>query len=264
MEKSFPPDSYHAGCSVCGRAQYFARQAYAIRETYRCIDCHASLREREQASAILDCYAPTGTTSLAELVKLPSFASLQIYEPGTSGALRSVLQQLPFYRQSDYFVPEEREKQTPQVPHQDLQALDYPDQSFDLVLTSDILEHVRHPHRALWEIARVLKPGGRHIFTVPLQDPMPPESISRVDVSDAVDRHLLPPHYHGDGKGGRSLVYTDFGADIADLAYSAGLATRYRRGMTTSATANAAITLISTRMPVSVRAAQHPLQSLPD
>jgi SAM-dependent methyltransferase len=41
-----------------------------------------------------------------------------------------------------------------------LEALEFPDDRFDNVLCSQVLEHVREPVRALQEIARVLRPGG--------------------------------------------------------------------------------------------------------
>ena len=46
-----------------------------------------------------------------------------------------------------------------------IEALDLPDASFDVVLCTQVLEHVRHPQRALAEIARVLKPGGHLLLT---------------------------------------------------------------------------------------------------
>jgi SAM-dependent methyltransferase len=44
-----------------------------------------------------------------------------------------------------------------------LEALDFPDESFDLVLCTQVLEHVRFPEQSLAEIGRVLRPGG-HAF----------------------------------------------------------------------------------------------------
>lgn len=41
-----------------------------------------------------------------------------------------------------------------------IEELDLPDASFDVVLCTQVLEHVRRPQRALEEITRVLKPGG--------------------------------------------------------------------------------------------------------
>ena len=52
----------------------------------------------------------------------------------------------------------------------DMQAIPFPDSSFDTVIHHNVLEHVPNDHKALTEIARVLKPGGRTILTVPLID----------------------------------------------------------------------------------------------
>lgn len=46
-------------------------------------------------------------------------------------------------------------------------AMPFPDASFDLVLATDIIEHVDDDVLALAEVARVLSPGGRVLVTVP-------------------------------------------------------------------------------------------------
>ncbi|MCF7799633.1 class I SAM-dependent methyltransferase [Candidatus Babeliales bacterium] len=45
--------------------------------------------------------------------------------------------------------------------------LDYPDNYFDIVVTFDVLEHIKNDKKAVQEIYRVLKPNGKFIFTVP-------------------------------------------------------------------------------------------------
>lgn len=47
------------------------------------------------------------------------------------------------------------------------EALPYPDNFFDLVLSHEVLEHVQDDGAAAAEIARVLRPGGRAIIFVP-------------------------------------------------------------------------------------------------
>jgi SAM-dependent methyltransferase len=47
------------------------------------------------------------------------------------------------------------------------ESLPFPDQSFDVVLSTQVLEHLPDPERALREAVRVLKRGGRMILTVP-------------------------------------------------------------------------------------------------
>lgn len=49
----------------------------------------------------------------------------------------------------------------------DVTAINYPDESFDLVICNHVLEHVPDDRRALKELLRVLKPGGRAILQTP-------------------------------------------------------------------------------------------------
>lgn len=49
----------------------------------------------------------------------------------------------------------------------DVTALEYPDGFFDAVVAFDLLEHVEDDSKAVAEILRVLKQGGRFVFTVP-------------------------------------------------------------------------------------------------
>jgi SAM-dependent methyltransferase len=49
----------------------------------------------------------------------------------------------------------------------DLYHLPFPDQSFDLVFSDSVIEHLEHPDRALTELRRVLKSGGSLVISVP-------------------------------------------------------------------------------------------------
>lgn len=50
----------------------------------------------------------------------------------------------------------------------DIVAIPVPDRSFDVVLCTEVLEHVPEPIAAVQEMARILRPGGRLILTAPL------------------------------------------------------------------------------------------------
>jgi FkbM family methyltransferase len=63
----------------------------------------------------------------------------------------------------------------------DITALPIPDGSFDVVLCTEVLEHVPEPIAALREMARVLRPGGKLIVTAPLGSGL----------------HQLPFHFYG-------------------------------------------------------------------
>jgi len=49
----------------------------------------------------------------------------------------------------------------------DLTALPFPDAAFDVVIASEVLEHIPDDAAAIAEIARVVRPGGRVAVTVP-------------------------------------------------------------------------------------------------
>lgn len=59
------------------------------------------------------------------------------------------------------------EKGLGQVRQGDIRSLPFDDHSFDLVLATDIVEHVDEDALAISEILRVTRPGGYVLFTVP-------------------------------------------------------------------------------------------------
>jgi len=48
-----------------------------------------------------------------------------------------------------------------------IDALPFPDSTFDVVTSSWVLEHLANPRECMAEVARVLRPGGRFIFITP-------------------------------------------------------------------------------------------------
>lgn len=49
----------------------------------------------------------------------------------------------------------------------DVQDIEHEDASFDTVISCETIEHVPNPRRAVGELARVLRPGGRLFLTTP-------------------------------------------------------------------------------------------------
>jgi SAM-dependent methyltransferase len=113
---------------------------------------------------------------------------------------------------------------------EDLEDLSFGDETVDLHITGDVLEHVYRPDRVFREIARTLKPGGMHIFTTPLVNGDRPSQIAASRGEDGRINHLLPPDYHGDpvsGDESGALVTFRWGYDICDIVYrTSGLCTR--------------------------------------
>lgn len=52
----------------------------------------------------------------------------------------------------------------------DLENLPFKDNSLDLIMVFDVIEHLTHPEKGFSEIARTLKPGGRLLLHIPIKD----------------------------------------------------------------------------------------------
>lgn len=239
--------SYRGDCAVCGCRARFLHTRSSIRESYSCPECRASLRYREQAQVIIDLLAKDNSRSIAELVNEDTFRQLTIYEPGISGPFRRYFSSLPNYRNSFYWSDIPPGEYRDGVQCQDIMNLTFEDSTFDLVITSDIFEHVRKPLAGFAELRRVLKANGVHVFSIPVFHPMPPNTHSRVDTSGPTDVFLDPPRYHGDGAGGKSLVYNDFGEDLVVKLSEIGLKTHVVSAQNSQETLQSMLTLYSVK-----------------
>jgi SAM-dependent methyltransferase len=89
----------------------------------------------------------------------------------------------------------------------DLQDIDLPVASFDVVLTAHVLEHVPDTDRALAGLRRTLAPGGRLVLQVPVQE--------------GVTIEPRAPEYHQDN----TKVFWRFGFDLAERLRRHGFVT---------------------------------------
>jgi SAM-dependent methyltransferase len=55
----------------------------------------------------------------------------------------------------------------------DAEALPFADASFDVVVWSEVIEHLMRPELAVWEVSRVLRPGGHLVMTTNNASEMP-------------------------------------------------------------------------------------------
>ncbi len=146
-----------------------------------------------------------------------------VYELSSRGALcRYLRRTFPRLTVSELFddVPPGAYKDGVQC--QDVQRLTYASDSFDLVTSTEVFEHVPDDAAAFREVRRVMRDHGWLVFTVPI-DPAAP-TLERAVLRDGAVVHLTTPEYHGDRLRGRGkvLAYRTYGLDIADRLHAAG------------------------------------------
>ncbi len=190
------------------------------REGSKCEYCCSSLRDRQLAETIINAINTKEGTNFSSLNKLcvaPIARKLMIAEINSVGNLHQFLRDMPELYYSEFG------SEFPEVPSEDLTSLSYVDSTFDLVLTSETLEHVPDVELALKEIYRVLKPGGMHIFTVPV---VWDKSLTRrrASIQEGQLVHHLSPSYHGSPQGEKPdfLVFYEFGADFVEQCQKVG------------------------------------------
>ena len=215
---------FHAPrCAVCGSSHVLIPQPDCnYREAFVCRNCFSLARMEALGRVVLKRIAGNGKQSLPEAIGIAS--ALNVYEIGNVGPIQEFFAKTSHFVRSEYFDDIPCGEPGPSgVRCEDVTRLTFADDSFDLVISQDVFEHISDPAKGFSEVARVLRPGGAHIFTVP-QDLRLAESITRARLHDGKIDHILPPEFHGDPiRPEGALVFTDFGADIAAMVAEAGM-----------------------------------------
>jgi SAM-dependent methyltransferase len=185
-------------CRCCGKFTIFLQFSEG-EEFCFCISCRANLRYEMLAEYIRSRYA--------------HIEALNVLELDPDSPLQRILREAKTYVRT-YFDPGVaiNTKRADGALMADITSLQFPNEFFDIIVSSEVLEHVPDLYAAFNEIHRVLRPGGVHIFTVP-----PAKATKKLAVIENGEiKHLvLPPEYHGDplGKGG-ILAYWHLGPDF--------------------------------------------------
>jgi len=203
--------SHQGTCDICEDKVTFTAQHSYFRDHLLCSACGSIPRER----------------ALMRVIKqfFPNYAELRIHEssPVGRGVSKRLADECPSYSSS--FLLEN--VALGQVDTQsgrrceDLERLTFDDEQFDLLVTQDVVEHVFDPNAAFREIGRVLKPGGAHIFTVPLVNGTKASERRANRTSPGEIEHYMDPDYHGDPTSpDGALVTMNWGFDIASSIIS--------------------------------------------
>jgi SAM-dependent methyltransferase len=194
VKRSSPPWAEDAPdaqviCTICGwSGEKFGGTAHS--ESATCPRCGSIARDR----FLVHCFAE----------RMPYRPGLRVLEtsPRLGEVYRAAMGGWFHYTSSDF--DERAHRGAVRI---DLQEIDLPDGSLDVILTPHVLEHVPDTDRALREIHRVLAPGGWMFLQVPvLQGRTAPPS---------------EPEFHGDN----TPVFWRFGFDLTERLRAQGFDT---------------------------------------
>ena len=112
--------------------------------------------------------------------------------------------------------------------HESATELSFENESLDAYLSFECLEHIPDFKKAFSETSRVLKKGGKFMWSVPFV-PMEYENIIRAFVDDNGQiHHVLEPEYHGDPVSDKGILcFTHFGWQMLDQVKEAGFDKAY-------------------------------------
>ena len=113
------------------------------------------------------------------------------------------------------------------IRNETLCNLQFPTESFDIVVSLDVLEHIPDYRAAFLECCRVLKKGGRLLWSVPFI-PDSENNIICAEIKDGKVHHNMPPQYHGDPLSNKGILcFTYFGWEMLEEMHSAGFTDVY-------------------------------------
>lgn len=190
-------------CPCCDKPADFLAVNPWLRDHFVCLRCKSIPRQRA-LMMVLD-------------RRYPNWRDLAIHEssPTGGGASARIRAECKGYVSSQYHPDAKFGQMVGDSQNEDLEAQTFADESFDLVITQDVLEHVYRPAVAFAEIARTLKPGGAHVFTVPIVNKHRPSQPWATRNADGSPNFLHWPEYHGNPVDARGAPVTfQWGYDI--------------------------------------------------
>lgn len=187
------------------------------RESNFCPKCGNSSRTRTLAQALMQQIQYKGIENFSQWINKTNNEKLKIAEINACGKLHKFLSKNKNIAYSEY--PSSRLitriiNTLRNILKEDITQLTYPDNLFDIVLHSEVLEHVPDIDKAITECRRILKPKGICIFTIPILNNRKTKKCANINMLTGEIKYLKSPSYHGLDKRNDNLVWWEFGSDI--------------------------------------------------
>jgi len=157
--------------------------------------------------------------SLADLAKTNN--DIKIWNTQSESTIHEALKSLTGYVGSEYFPDAGLQSgdfvltsSKGRVRHEDLTKPSFTADSLDLIISSEVFEHIPTPYVAHQRVYEILKPGGVHVFTVPFNEQLSDVTFASLDQNGKV--HFKgEPMMHGDPLRPEGVpVFTIFGQEM--------------------------------------------------
>lgn len=193
-------------CPICNKNTSFVSENIWLRDHFLCVNCGSIPRQRGLMLIIEKYY--------------PNWRDLKIHEssPGICSITNKFISECKGYVPSYFFSKIEPGKLINGYRNENLEKQTFCDETFDIIITQDVFEHIYNPEKAFSEIARTLKHEGSHIFTVPLINKFNKTEIWAKQDNNCEPIFLKTEEWHGnpiDNRG--SPVTMHYGFDIIDF-----------------------------------------------
>lgn len=156
-------------CPICGYSGFFFASGQQIQADAMCPRCRSGGRHRQHHLLVKQHNDWIEGKAILHFAPEPAFVD-------------DYTKRAALYVQADY-CPARGEVKV------DMQAIEYEEGTFDTIIAHNILEHVPDDRKALSELNRVLKRGGRALLSAPVVETWP-DTYENAQIKDPWERDL--------------------------------------------------------------------------
>jgi SAM-dependent methyltransferase len=191
-----------ANCPLCGTSVFISMRPDAFMT--RCLRCTANVVNLSLIPVIQEVFG--GVEKEKRAYELSSYGATLSWLKKSFGEVTT----------SEYFPDAPTGSWMNGTLNQDVQHLTFADETFDLVTSNQVFEHVPDDMQGYREICRVLKKNGAFIFSVPLYDIRETVQLAKLSGRDIV--FFGEPEYHDSRLGGPKSAPTFWHHSVNDIA----------------------------------------------
>lgn len=206
-------------CNVCGEKTSLSydfpdvrirhlHHIGVLRETLRCKKCGATMRDRQLAHGLLGYIQDKTKSTIPSLqhYRNASIVKIRILDTDSFSPINRVLRGEVGYSHSQYIHGRKNgEVLADGSIVVNLENMPFDAEVYDVILTSDVMEHVLDDVSAHREIHRCLAEGGAYLFTVPF-DPCYSSNKKLTSPDFSGDHFIVDGQIHGDPHSSSGII----------------------------------------------------------